>query len=227
MAGSRALRPGSRVPVNVLVQGPRGTRGRRSAIALTVRFGGSPDASPADIAALGSTPLPRLDEATGMDLLTRTAAASGAPPSFLLPASPRPKAPAATPRVTPAGPFDPGVPTAPGPAPTPTPTPSLQTQTATLDTCNQPIPGNPVAVSVDGHLTPARAGINVALRYTATAGAAPPAGTTVDHTVTTNAAGAFTDTFDRQASAWSVVASVAADDIYMAASSGACTVPVP
>lgn len=222
VTGDRALRAGRRVPVTIILRGPK-RRVTSSALPITVRFGGGSSAEPADTDEFGPIRLPALDQTTGIDVLTRVATGRRAP-AFVLPApaglAPEPRP---TPAGIPAGPFETPL-TPPGPpAPPPPPPPTPVTQSVQIDACNQAAGQN---VSVDGTITPPRPGVTVALRYTAVAGSVP-AGTIADRTATTNAAGGFTDSFDRQNTAWSVTARIDEGGGYTAATSGACAVPIP
>jgi type VI protein secretion system component Hcp len=105
-------------------------------------------------------------------------------------------------------------------------------QSLSLTSCTGTHPvGTPATVVVvSGTLTPPRQGASITLTYTPVLGPPPLPYTTV-HTVTTDAAGSFSDTFDRQQGGipygWSVVASIAEGGGYAAAQSQSCSIPQP
>jgi hypothetical protein len=160
---------------------------------------------------------------------------SFAPPKTLpgftsLSVAPPPAAPAPTPSPAPAPtPTPTPIPT-PTPEPTPIPTPEPVAQAVAISSCRMPVPGAGLLVEVTGSLTPARANVPVSLEFVATGGPQPfPA--PIVATATTDAAGEFSDDFDRQQGgvdyAWSVVASVAEGGGFLAAHSGSCAIPIP
>ncbi len=208
VTGDRALRPGGRVPVTLTLRGPKARRLATSAVPVTVRFGDGAAADPADVTGLGPVRLPGLEQEVGLDVLTRVAAGRRAP-AFVLPApaglAPEP---AATPRGSPPGPFE-------------SPVPPPAAQSVQIDACSAKPGGGTLAV-VTGALNPARPGVDVHLTYTPL-----PSGTPVERTVTTDAAGGFSDTFDRQSSAWSAVARIDAGAGFAAATSSACSLLIP
>jgi hypothetical protein len=99
-------------------------------------------------------------------------------------------------------------------------------QSLTLTGCST-LPGNPLIVMVSGSLAPARGGAKVTLTYTPTS--PPPAPSPIVDSVTTDAAGNFSENFDREQGgtpySWNVVASIAEGDGYAAAQSPSCATP--
>lgn len=115
----------------------------------------------------------------------------------------------------------------PGPRP---PGPTLAPQTLLINECSKPVVGTPTMITVNGTLSPPRAGATVSLTYTPVNGPVPLPGPIVDQ-VTTTATGNFGENFDRQQNgkpySWEVVASIGDGDGYAAASSPPCAVPIP
>ncbi|HEY5333812.1 MAG TPA: type VI secretion system tube protein Hcp [Solirubrobacterales bacterium] len=143
---------------------------------------------------------------------------AGLPALTLIPASPTPSP---TPAPSPA----------PTPTPTPTPTPSPLSQALQIAGCSTPVPGTPpTVIAVTGSLSPARAGVPVSLEFVPTSGPPPLPAPIVD-SVLTDAAGNFTEDFDREQGgvdySWGVTASVAEGGGYLAAASASCAVPIP
>jgi type VI protein secretion system component Hcp len=103
-------------------------------------------------------------------------------------------------------------------------------QSLTVTGCTAPLPANPVVVVVNGSLAPARGGAKVTLTYTPVTGP-PPLPSPVVDAVTTDAAGNFSENFDREQGgkpySWNVVASIPEGDGYAAAQSPACAIPIP
>ncbi len=81
-------------------------------------------------------------------------------------------------------------------------------------------------VTVAGAVDPPRGALTVHLTYTPVSGP-PPTPAAVSHDVLANAAGTFSDMFDRQNWSWSVVAAVDADELYSDAVSAPCAIPIP
>lgn len=122
----------------------------------------------------------------------------------------------------------PSVPPSGGPTPTPTPTPL--SQALQISSCQVPVVGTPTVVAVTGSLGPARGGVPVSLEYVPTSGPAPlPA--TIVHSLLTDAAGNFSENFDRHQGgndySWTATASVAEGGGYVAARSSPCAIPIP
>jgi type VI protein secretion system component Hcp len=107
--------------------------------------------------------------------------------------------------------------------------PLEQPQSLLITQCSTLVVGTPTKVTVDGTLSPPRGGATVALTYTPVN--PPPLPPAITDSVTTSAAGTFTDTFDRQVAgiphSWSVVASIAAGGGYATATSPPCAIPAP
>jgi hypothetical protein len=125
--------------------------------------------------------------------------------------------------------FAPAAPT-PSPTPTPAPTPSPLNQALQIAGCSSPVSGRlPTVVAVTGSLSPARAGVPVSLEFVPTHPFPLPA--PIVDSVLTDAAGNFTDDFDREQGGvdygWGVTASVAGGGGYLAAASAPCPVPIP
>jgi type VI protein secretion system component Hcp len=103
-------------------------------------------------------------------------------------------------------------------------------QSLSLTSCSATLPANPVFVVVSGSLAPARGGAKVTLTYTPVTGP-PPLPSPVVDVVTTDAAGSFSENFDRELGgkpySWNVVASIPEGDGYIAAQSPACAIPIP
>jgi hypothetical protein len=105
-------------------------------------------------------------------------------------------------------------------------------QTLSFTGCEgaHPVGTPPTVVVVSGALAPARGGAKVTLTYTPVSGP-PPLPSPIVDSVTTDAAGNFSENFDReqggQPYSWSVVASIAEGDGYAAAQSPACAIPIP
>jgi len=204
---TRALK--RRHPVHVVVTLRPTARRAATDIPVTVSFGGGSAAGiaePAESATMfGDVSMAGITQRVGIDLLGRVAPPGRTFPRFVLPPS------TLTTRKTP-----------PVPAPLPTPGPPYQ-QTVAISDCTSAV-GQ--VVTVNGSVAPPRMGLTVHLAYTAVLGAIP-AGTVIQHTATTLATGTFSDSFNRQDTAWHVVASVDADGLYSDAVSASCSIPIP
>ena len=202
---TKALRKRHPVHPVVTLHPPAGKRAAATDVPITVSFGAS-SAEPAESANLfGATiPASAVAQVTGIDLLGRFARLGARLPAFVVPVS-------ALIRKTP-----------PVPTPLPAPGPPYQ-QTVGISGCSS---AAGQFVTVSGSVTPPRMGLTVHLAYTAVMGAIP-AGTLIQHTATTLATGTFSDSFNRQDTAWNVVASVDADQLYSDAVSAACAIPIP
>ena len=204
---TKALRRGH--PVHVLVTLRPTARRAATDVPVNVSFGGSnalEPAQPAESATMfGDVSVPGVAQTVGIDLLGRVAPRGRTLPRFVLPPS------TLTTRKTP-----------PVPVTLPTPGPPYQ-QTAAISDCSNAV-GQVVAVN--GSVSPPRMGLTVHLKYTAVMGLVP-AGTIVNRTATTLATGTFSDSFNRNDTAWTVVASVDADSLYSDAVSASCSIPIP
>jgi hypothetical protein len=214
LGSQAAIAPGRHRSVKVIVTAPKGAKSAATdlPIAITAAAPTSPlDGVPSSIFDGHGEP----ESAGGFDLLTRVSAPGRAAPAFVLP----PFAAATVPSTPP--PLDPQ-PGAPAP---PSPPPGLIAQNLTIAQCSTQVVGNAVAVTVDGDLSPTRGNVSVKLTYTP--GLFGPPTSAVTQTVTTDAAGHFTDQFNRQSNDWDLVASVAEGNGYAAAQSATCHVPTP
>ena len=105
-------------------------------------------------------------------------------------------------------------------------------QSLSLTSCTgaHPVGTPPTVVVVSGSLSPARGGAKVTLTYTPVSGP-PPLPSPVVDSVTTDAAGSFSENFDREPAgkpySWNVVASIPEGDGYAAAQSASCAIPIP
>ena len=108
--------------------------------------------------------------------------------------------------------------------------PADQPQSLAVTGCSTPVVGTPTVVTVSGSLSPPRGGASVTLTYTPLNGPLPLPAPVVD-SATTNAAGNFEESFDRQREgkpySWEVVASIAAGGGFAAAQSPPCSIPIP
>ena len=203
---AKALRKTRPVHVNVVLRPPVGAMKAAVDVPVAVLFGVS-GAEPADKDVFGSSDIPSFDfsQRTGIDVLARVAPPGVVFPGFLLAVSGQVLA-----KDKPYPPHG----TIPGP--------TLQ-QTIAISGCSAAVGSN---VTVSGAVDPPRGGLTVHLTYTSVAGALPP-GTVVAHTVTTLATGTFSESFDRNGNSWTVVATVDEDELYSAAISGSCSIPIP
>jgi hypothetical protein len=204
---AKALRKGHPVHVTVLLRPPKGAKRAAVDVPITVSFGGSP-AEPAESDQLFGPTIPayELAQTVGIDLLGRVAPPGASLPQFFLPASAQ------------VGPEQ----DKPYPPHGTIPGPTLQ-QTIGITGCSA---AAGQIVTVDGTVDPPRGGLTVHLTYTPVNGP-PPMPAAVSHDVMTNAAGTFSDLFDRQSWSWSVVAAVDADELYSDAVSLPCSIPIP
>ncbi len=201
--------PGVQRTVTLVVKAPKGTRAASTTIPVTVAFGVAA-AAPAESKALlfPVRDLPAPSQTVGIDVLARATSPGKAAPGFVMAAPAGMAAGAATAPIR-----DPnaGAPERP--------------QAISITDCTTALPANPAIVTVSGTLTPVRPTTAVTLTYTAAPGS-PQSGQVLTHTVVTDAAGgSFSETFDRQASPWSVTAAIGPGVDVTAGASPACPVP--
>lgn len=205
VGGTTTLGPGKRKTVRIVVTAPKGAK--RAATTLPITVSSTANASPLqDSPTSIFSPRHEPERAGGFDLLSRVSAPGRKAPAFVLPAFA-------------------GLSAAPKGAPPLAPNTGAvySARSVSISSCSVPVVP-PTAVNVAGAISPARANVPVTLTYTPLLGPPTPV---VTQTVMTDAAGNFSDTFERQSNDWNVVATVAPTEEFDAAASTACHVPIP